>query len=98
MGGVVIVSDLSSESIAAGHKRTFRDKDGTTHEVEHFAHTLERQAVAAYDVGLRLERRQDGVVDSSVMPLYAKAGKQSAYEEQLGMPLVRALLWRKNSS
>jgi hypothetical protein len=27
-----------------------------------------------------------------------KAGRQSAYEEQLGMPLVRALSWRKNAS
>ena len=98
MGGVVIVSDLSSESVAAGHKRTFRDAKGATHELEHFAHTLERQAVAAYDVGLRLERRQDGVVDASVMPLYVEAGRRAAYEEQLGMPLVRALLWRKNAS
>ena len=98
MGGVVIVSDLSAEAVAAGHKRTFRDVGGTTHELEHFAHPLERQAVAAYDVGLRLERRQDGVVDSSVMPLYVEAGQQAAYEEQLGMPLVRALLWRKNAS
>jgi ubiquinone/menaquinone biosynthesis C-methylase UbiE len=98
MGGVVIVTDLSTESVAAGHKRTFRDADGATRELEHFAHTIERQAVAAFDVGLRLERQQDGVVDESVMPLYVEARRQAVYEEQLGMPLVRALLWRKNAS
>ena len=53
MGGVVIVSDLSTER-------------GTTHELEPFTHTIERQAVAAYDAGLRLEKRQDVVVDSGV--------------------------------
>ena len=52
MGGLVIVSALSTE--------------GEMHELEPFAHTIERQAVAAYDVGLRLEKRQDVVVDPSV--------------------------------
>jgi len=98
MGGVVIVSDLSAESVAAGHKRTFRDADGATHELEHFAHTIERQAIAAYDVGLRLEKRQDGVVDAAVKQFYVDAGREKAYEEQLGMPMVRALLWRKNAA
>jgi len=98
MGGVVIVTDLSVESVAAGHKRTFRDAEGTTHELEHFAHTLEKQAIAAYDFGLRLEKRQDGVVDASVKQLYVDAGREAAYEEQLGMPMVKALLWRKNAS
>jgi malonyl-CoA O-methyltransferase len=98
MGGVVIVSDLSTESVAAGYKRTVRDANGTTHELEHFAHTLERQAVAAYDVGLRLERRQDGVVDPAVRQAYLDAEREAAYEEQLGMPIVRALLWRKNAA
>jgi malonyl-CoA O-methyltransferase len=98
MGGVVVVTDLSAESVAAGHRRTFRDAEGTTHELEHFAHSIERQAIAAYDFGLRLERRQDGVVDPTVKQLYVDAGRESAYEEQLGMPMVRALLWRKNAA
>ncbi len=96
MGGLVVVTDLSAESVAAGHKRTFSDAQGTTHELEHFAHSIERQAIVAYDHGLRLERRQDGVVDPTVKQLYVDAGKEAAYDEQLGMPMVRALLWRKN--
>jgi malonyl-CoA O-methyltransferase len=98
MGGLIVVTDLSAESVAAGHRRTFRDAEGATHELEHFAHTIERQAIAAYDVGLRLERRQDGVVDSTVRQYYVDAGREAAYAEQLGMPLVRALLWRKSAA
>jgi malonyl-CoA O-methyltransferase len=98
MGGLVVVTDLSAESVAAGHMRTFRDAEGRVHELEHFAHTLERQAIVAYDHGLRLEKRQDGVVDATVKQLYVDAGKEEAYEEQLGMPMVRALLWRKNAA
>ncbi len=98
MGGVVIVTDLSAESLGAEYARTSRDAGGPTHELEHFAHTIERQAVAAYDVGLRLEKRQDGIVDPSVQQLYVDAGRQAAYQAQLGMPLVRALLWRKNAA
>jgi malonyl-CoA O-methyltransferase len=97
MGGKVIVTDLSAEAVAAGHRRTFLGADGVTHEVEHFAHTIERQAVAAFDFGLRLEKRQDGVVDPTIKHFYAEAGKLSAYEEQLGLPIVLAMLWRKDS-
>ena len=98
MGGAVIVSDISAAAVAAGHRRTFNDAHGTTHEVEHFEHSIERQAVAAHDVGLGLERRQDGVVDPSVMHFYVEAGRLPAYEAQLGMPIVLGLLWRKEWS
>jgi malonyl-CoA O-methyltransferase len=97
MGGVVIVSDVSAESVAED-KRTVRDADGVTRKLEYFAHSIERQAVTAYDVGLRLERRQDGVVDLTVKQLYVDAGREAVYEEQLGMPVVRALSWRKNTA
>jgi ubiquinone/menaquinone biosynthesis C-methylase UbiE len=89
MGGSVVVSDLSAEWVASGHMRTSN---------EHVVHTLERQAIVAYDHGLRLERRQDGLVDPTVKQLYVDAGREKAYEEQLGMPIVRALSWRKNAT
>ena len=98
MGGAVIVSDISAAAVAAGHRRTFNDAHGSTHEVEHFVHSIERQAVAAHDVGLGLERRQDGVVDPSVMHFYVEAGRLPAYEAQLGMRIVLGLLWRKEWS
>jgi malonyl-CoA O-methyltransferase len=98
MGGAVIVSDISAKAAAAGHRRTFEDAQGTTHEVEHFVHSIERQAVAAHDVGLRLEKRQEGVVDPSIMHFYVEAGRVSAYEAQLGMAMVLGLLWLKEWS
>lgn len=98
MGGAVIVTDISAEATAAGRRRTHPGPDGTTQDIEPFTHSIERQAVAAFDFGLRLERRQDGVVDPSVMHFYEEAGQLPAYEAQLGLPLVLALLWRKDTA
>ena len=98
IGGVVVVSDLCSEAIAAGHRRTFRDSTGALHEVEHFVHTFERHAGAARNVGLELERRQDGVVGPDIRRFYAEAFRLAAYEEQRGMRLVVALSFRKQAA
>ncbi|MEP6731725.1 MAG: class I SAM-dependent methyltransferase [bacterium] len=98
MGGAVIVTDIAPSAVAAGHRRTFSDASGVTHEIEHFTHSIERQAVAAHDVALRMERRQDGVVDESIMHFYADAGRLEAYETQRGLPIVTGLLWRKEWS
>ncbi|HEY6362921.1 MAG TPA: class I SAM-dependent methyltransferase [Vicinamibacterales bacterium] len=98
VGGAVIVSDLSVEAIASGHRRTFRDAHGEAHELEHVAHAPERQASVARDVGLELETRRDGIVDSSVRQFYAEAGRLPAYDEQRGLPLVCALVWRKRGA
>ena len=97
-GGAVIVSDLSGEAIAAGHRRTFRDSHGEVHELEHVVHTLERQAAVARDVGLELATHRDGIVDSSVRQFYAAAGRLLAYEEQRGLPLVCALVLRRRAA
>jgi malonyl-CoA O-methyltransferase len=94
-GGVVIVSDLSAEAVAAGHRRTFRDAGGMARELEHVVHTLERQAAVARDVGLELETHRAGIVDSSVRPFYAAAGRLAAYDEQRGLPLVCAVMFRR---
>jgi malonyl-CoA O-methyltransferase len=95
--GAVVVSDLSAEAIAAGHRRTFRDSHGEVHEVEHFVHSLERQTVVAGEVGLELETSRHGKVDSSVSQFYAVAGRLQAYEEHRGLPLIHALVWRKRA-
>lgn len=97
-GGAVVVSDLSVEAIAAGHRRTFRDSRGDVHEIEHVAHAPERQASVARDVGLELETRRDGLVDSSVRQFYADAGRLLAYEEQRGLRLVCALVFRRRAA
>ena len=97
-GGAVIVSDLSAEAFAAGHRRTFRDSHGEVHEVEHVVHALGRQVAVARSAGLELETRRNGVVDSSVKQFYAEAGRLLAYEEQRGLPLVYAVVFRRRSA
>jgi len=94
-GGAVIVTDLSAEAVAAGHRRTFHDAHGALHELEHFVHSPERQARSAREVGLELDVRRDGVVGPDIRHFYADAGRLQAYDDQHGLPLVRALLWRK---
>jgi len=97
-GGTVVVSDICPEAVAAGHRRTFRDAAGDVHEVEHFVHSMEVQVGAAGDVGLALEASLDGVVGPSIESFYVRAGRVDSYQTQRGMPLVRALSWRKNLS
>jgi malonyl-CoA O-methyltransferase len=97
-GGAVIVSDLSAEAIAAGHRRTFRDSLGEVHELEHVVHSIERQTAVARNVGLELETQLHGIVDSSVRQFYADAGRLQAYEEQRGLPLVCVLVLRRRTA
>lgn len=94
VGGVVVVTDLNPDAALAGHRRTFHDKAGATHEVEHFVHTMAAHAAAAPS-HLGLVARRDGVVGESIRPFYAEAGRLRAYEEQRGQPIVFALAWRK---
>ena len=93
--GSVIVSDVAVEAVHAGHKRTFHDAAGATHEVEHFVHEPDVHIAAAQRAGLTLERRATGVVGPSIRSYYVKAARERAYEQQNGLPLVLGLLFRK---
>ena len=92
-GGVVLVSDFHPAAVAAGHRRTFRDSRGDLHELESHAHEPEAHLVAARRAGLSLRERRDGVVGDAVRAFYERAGRIDAYEHQLGLPLVLALLY-----
>jgi len=92
--GSVVVSDVAAEAARAGHKRTFSDAAGATHEVEHFVHSAGVHVTAAARAGLELERRADGIVGPSIRSYYVNAGKERAYEQQKGLPLVLGLRFR----
>jgi malonyl-CoA O-methyltransferase len=94
-GGAVIVSDLSPDAAAAGHRRTFHDAEGTTHEVEHFVHSVSAHVVAATRAGLMVAERRDGCCGPIVRQFYADAGRLDAYAEQVGSPIVMVLALRK---
>jgi malonyl-CoA O-methyltransferase len=96
--GSVVVSDLAAEAVHAGHRRTFHDAVGATHEVEHFVHLPDAHIAAAQRTGLQLDRRATGVVGPSIRAYYVTAGREHAYEAQKGLPLVLALLFRSTGA
>ena len=96
-GGAVVVTDFAAESVAAGHRRTFRDARGLVHELEHHVHAVDTHLAAASYAGLALEARRVGVVNERVAPFYAAAGRQRAYAAQRGLPLVLALAFRRTA-
>ncbi len=89
--GTVIVTDFHPVATSHGHKRTFRDEQGRPHTVEHFCHSVREHIDASSQFGLRLERQVDSVVGPSVRSFYEVAGRERAYAEQEGLPLVLAL-------
>jgi malonyl-CoA O-methyltransferase len=92
-GGVVLVTDFHPIAVAAGHRRTFRDSRGELHELESHTHEPEAHLAAAQRAGLSLRERRDGVVGETVRGFYERSGRIDAYERQLGLPLVLALLY-----
>ena len=95
--GSVVVSDVAVEAVNAGHKRTFRDAGGSTHEVEHFVHDADTHIAAARHAGLEIEQRLNGVVGPSIESYYVRARRERAYEQQRGLPLILGLLFRKRA-
>ncbi len=96
--GVCVVTDLSPKAIAAGHRRTFRDADGTMRELEHFVHSAEGHIDAARRAGLEPAMQREGIVGPNIRQFYADTGRLDAYEAQFGLPLVVALSWRKRAA
>jgi malonyl-CoA O-methyltransferase len=96
-GGTIVVTDFHAAAAQAGHKRTFRDADGQTHEIEHYVHTASDHAAVARARRLSVERCDNGVVGPTIRPAYVAAGRLAHYEAQLGLPLVLALVLRKPS-
>jgi len=92
-GGVVLVTDFHPTAAAAGHRRTFRDDAGELHELENHVHQADAHPEAAARVGLSLRQRRDGVVSDTVRDFYARAGRLDAYGDQIGLPLVLAMLF-----
>jgi len=96
-GGTVVVTDFHPDAIAAGHRRTFRDADGVTHEIEHWVHSDAAHEAAAARVGLARTVRHDGVVGPLLRPFYAAADRLGTYETQRGLKLVLVLGFRREA-
>jgi malonyl-CoA O-methyltransferase len=91
--GVLLVTDFHPAAAAAGHRRTFRDSMGAVHELEHHVHQIDAHRAAAARAGLALREQRDCVVGDAVRGFYERAGRLDMYEQQLGLPLVFALVF-----
>jgi malonyl-CoA O-methyltransferase len=92
VGGFLFVSDFHADAIAAGHRRTFRDQNGTLHDVEHHVHDSAAHIQMAIRAGFSMRARQDGLVGPSVESFYIQAGREAAYRSDRGLALVAAFL------
>jgi malonyl-CoA O-methyltransferase len=96
-GGIVVVSDLHPAAIAAGHRRTFRDRDGIAHELEHVVHGIDGHRAAASRAGLVFDVERVGVIGPSIEHFYIDAARRDAYVAQRGLPLISVLAWHKRA-
>jgi malonyl-CoA O-methyltransferase len=96
-GGFLFVSDFHADAVAGGHRRTFRDQQGTVHEVEHHVHDLDSHIRMAARAGFIVTAQRDGHVSPSVKAFYAAAGHDAAYERDRGLPLVAAFLFQRTA-
>lgn len=94
-GGSVVVTDFHPDAVAAGHRRTFRDAGGVVREVEHHVHPPHAQVALAAAAGLEPTGWRDGRVGPEMRPFYERADRLAAYDDQLGLAVVLALVFRR---
>jgi len=95
--GFLFVSDFHADAVAAGHRRTFRDQQGTLCEVEHHVHDVDSHVRMAARAGFVVTAQHDGHVGPSVKAFYAAAGHDAAYERDRGLALVAAFLFQRTA-
>lgn len=91
--GYVFVTDFHPEAVAAGHRRTFTDPNGTVYEIEHHVHRNHIQL--AIEAGLTHVASRDGVIGPSVRDFYIHGIGIKAYKRDCGLKLVSAFLFRR---
>jgi malonyl-CoA O-methyltransferase len=92
-GGYVFVTDFHPDAAVAGHQRTFTDKAGTVHQVEHYVHS--NHAHLAELAGLSLVAHRDGAVGPSIRGFYIRGIGMKAFKRDTGLKLVAAFLFRR---
>jgi malonyl-CoA O-methyltransferase len=92
-GGYVFVTDFHLDAIMAGHRRTFNDEAGVTHEISNYVHTNHEELGSRAGLGLVAVR--DGAVGPLVRDLYVRGLGRKAYIKEFGLNLVRAYLFRR---
>lgn len=92
----LIVSDLHPDAVRAGWTRSFRSGD-RSFDLRHFNHSaadLDRHAHAA---GLKPQWRLQATFGEPERWIFARAGKEEAFEKSRAVPAVSITSWRKSS-
>ncbi|HEX3753982.1 MAG TPA: class I SAM-dependent methyltransferase [Rhizomicrobium sp.] len=92
-GGYVFVTDFHPDAVASGGRRSFRDRNGQVHDVEHYLHA--DHPAMALETDLHLVAHRDAAVGPAIRDFYARAGKLALYEQDRGLKVVAAFLFRK---
>jgi malonyl-CoA O-methyltransferase len=92
----VIVSDLHPEAAHAGWTRSFHSA-GRSFSIEHVNHSAADLDRFAHQAGLARVWRMEAPFGEPERDIFARAGKQNAFEETRRIPAVLITLWRKSS-
>lgn len=95
-GGQVVVSDFHADAIYAGHLQTFRDAEGTLHQIVHYPHDAAAHRDAAAVAGLTMTWAESGTVGPAIRPVYEQAGRLDMYARDQGLAIVALFLFDKN--
>jgi malonyl-CoA O-methyltransferase len=91
--GHIFITDFHPDAVAAGGRRNFRDGNGRTHDVEHYLHA--DHPAMALETHLYLIAQRDGRVGPTIRDFYARAGKLALYEQDQGLKVLAAFLFRR---
>jgi malonyl-CoA O-methyltransferase len=91
----LIVTDFHPQAYAAGHRRSFRDRDGVVREVEHHVHERADHLAAASAAGCHLIDMRAATIGPEVRRFYDEAGRGALYAQHAGLPVVLALAFSR---
>lgn len=96
--GRVVVTDFHADAILAGHRQTFRDAEGTLHEILQHSHSAEAHKAAAAGVGLSMNLAHCGVVGPPIRAVYEQANRLDMYTRDQGLAIVALFGYAKVSA
>lgn len=91
-GGLVAVSDMHPDAVAAGWTRSFKVGE-RRYELEHYPRTLAEIDTAASNAGLQRKSRQEVCFGPPELPIFEQAGKKKAFTSLLRVPALFIGLW-----
>jgi SAM-dependent methyltransferase len=95
-GGQVMASDFHAAAIQAGHRQTFRDMEGTLHEINQYHHDAVAHEAAGAAAGLTMTLAHDGIVGPAIRPVYERANRLDMYARDEGLAVVVLFLFQKS--